>query len=638
RVEHVDTYHGSDVPDPYRWLEDDARKSEDVAKWVEAQNEVTFNYLESIPQRDPIRQRLTALWDYEKYTAPFKEGGRYYFLKNDGLQNQYVMYTMDSLKSEPRVLFDPNTWSKDGTVALAGTFFSDDGKYVAYGIADAGSDWRKYRIREIATETDLPETIEWVKFSGASWTLDGKGFFYGRYDAPPANADTTEFQAVNKFQKLYYHRVGTPQSQDVLVYHRPDEPDWSFGPTVTEDGRYLIITVGKGTDDKYRIFYKDLTEPYGLPIELINNFDAEYSFIGNDGPVFYFKTDLDAPRGRIIAIDTQNPSQENWKELLPQSKDTLQGVSLVANMFVASYLKDAVTAVKLFKIDGTHVRDVQFPGLGSAGGFSGKRTDMDTFYGYSSFITPPSTYRYDLVTGKSTLLQQAKVDLNPSEYETKQIFYQSKDGTKVPMFIVHRKDIRLDGSNPTLLYGYGGFNIPLTPNFSISRVAWLEMGGVFAMPNLRGGGEYGEEWHKAGTKLNKQNVFDDFIAAAEWLVENQYTSPKKLAIQGGSNGGLLIGAVTNQRPDLFGACLPAVGVMDMLRFHKFTIGWAWVDDYGSSDNAEEFKALSAYSPYHNVRQDVKYPPTLITTADTDDRVVPGHSFKYAAALQYAQTA
>ena len=631
RVDHTDTYHGINVTDPYRWLEDDARKSTEVAEWVEAQNKVTFTYLNSIPERSAIKERLTNLWNYEKFTAPYKAGGRYYYSRNSGLQNQFVVYTMDSLTSEPRVLFDPNTWSKDGTIALGGASYSDDGQYVAYGIAEAGSDWRKYRIRDLNTGEDLPETLNWIKFAGAAWTLDGKGFFYSRYDEPKGS----EFTSVNKFQKLYYHRIGTPQSQDVLVFHRPDEPDWGFGPSVTEDGRYLVITVSKGTDDKYRIFYKDLAEPYGMPIELISNFEAEYSFLGNDGPVFYFKTDLDAPRGKVIAMDIRKSAREHWKELIPQSKDTLTSVNLVGNMFVANYLKDAVTAVKLFDMSGKHVRDVQFPGIGSAGGFGGKRTDTETFYTFSSFATPPSNYRYDLITGESTLLQQAKVDINPGDYDVKQVFYNSKDGTRVPMFIVHRKGIKLDGNNPTLLYGYGGFNISMTPSFSISRIGWLEMGGVWAMANLRGGGEYGEEWHQAGTKLNKQNVFDDFIAAGEWLVSNKYTQPKKLAIQGGSNGGLLVGAVMTQRPDLFGACLPAVGVMDMLRFHKFTIGWAWVDDYGSSDDPEQFKALQKYSPYHNMKKGTKYPATLVTTADTDDRVVPGHSFKFAAALQEA---
>ena len=639
RGDQTDVYHGVTVADPYRWLEDDARTSEDVANWVKAENDVTFAYLNSIPQREAIKTRLTALWDYAKFNAPFKIGGRYYLAKNNGLQNQFVTYMMDTLDGEPKVLFDPNTWSKDGTVALAGASFSDDGKYVAYAKSEAGSDWEKYSIRDIKAGTDLPETLEWVKFSNAAWTHDGKGFYYGRYDAPPPDAAT--FQAVNKYQKLYHHIAGTPQSDDKLAYQRHDEPDWQFSPEVSEDGHYLVITVSKGTDNKYRVLYQDLTNANAQPVELIDNFDAEYTFLGNDGPVFHFKTDLNAPRARIISIDTRKPAKENWKELVPQSSDTLESVNMVGNMFVASYLKDAVTAVRLFDVNGKHVRDVQFPAMGTAGGFGGKRVDTETFYAFSSFAIPPSTYRYDMTTGQSTMLQQAKVDFDPKQYETKQVFYDSKDGTKVPMFICHKKGVILDGNNPTLLYGYGGFNIPMVPGFSVSRLAWMEMGGVYAMANLRGGGEYGEGWHKAGTKCNKQNVFDDFISAAQWLIDNKYTNSKKLAIQGGSNGGLLIGACETQRPDLFGACLPAVGVMDMLRFHKFTIGWAWVDDYGKSDDPahpEWFKALYSYSPYHNIKDTAKYPPTLITTADTDDRVVPGHSFKFAAAMQRAQTA
>ncbi|MHC4947041.1 MAG: prolyl oligopeptidase family serine peptidase [Planctomycetota bacterium] len=632
RVEVSDDYHGTVVPDPYRWLEDDVRESKQVAEWVRGQNEVTFGYLESIPQREAIRSRLTELWDYEKFSTPFKAGGRYYYSYNDGLQNQSVMYMMDALDAEPRVLFDPNTWSEDGTVALSGTSFSDDGRYVAYGVAEAGSDWRKWRIRDLTTGEDLPDEIDWVKFSSPAWTTDGRGFFYGRYDAPSGDA----FQQVNKFQKLYYHRVGTGQDQDVLVYHRPDEPDWGFGPTVTEDGRYLVITVWKGTADRYRIMVKDLAEPYGMPVDVVDEFEAEYSFVGNDGPVLYFKTDLDAPRGRLVAVDLRRPQREHHRVIVPESEDTLRGVSLTGNLFVLNYLKDAVTAVTMVDLDGRHVRDVEFPGLGSAGGFGGKRTDTETFYSFNSFAVPPTIYRYDMITGESRTIRETQVDIDPTQYVAKQVRYRSADGTTVPMFICHRRDVELDGNNPTLLYGYGGFNIPLTPGFSITRMAWMEMGGVFAMPNLRGGGEYGEEWHAAGTKLEKQNVFDDFIAAAEWLIDNGYTSREKLAIMGGSNGGLLVGACMTQRPDLFAACLPAVGVMDMLRFHKFTIGWAWTDDYGSSDDPEEFKALHAYSPYHNLVPGTAYPATLVTTADTDDRVVPGHSFKFAAALQYAQ--
>lgn len=634
RVDCVDVYHGTKVEDPYRWLEDDVRESEEVAEWVAAQNKVTFSYLEKITERETINRRLTELWNYEKYGSPFKRGGRYYYYKNDGLQNQWILYTMDSLKDEPRVLIDPNKWSEDGTIAISGTSFSENGKYITYGVAESGSDWKMLRVMEIETGKVLDDELKWVKYSGTSWTKDSKGFFYCRYEEP---AEGVKYQSVNLNDKVYYHQVGTPQSEDVLVYHRPDYPKWVFGAEVTEDGLYLVIGIWKGTDDRNRVMYKDLNEPYATLIDLINNFENEYSFVGNDGQVFFFKTNLDAPKGRLISIDIRKPNPENWKQIIPEAEETLTGISLVANMFVARYLKDAKTQVKMYKMDGEFVREVEFPTIGSASGFRGRRTDTETFYSFSSFATPPSIYQYDMITGKSTLMRQASVDFNPDDYEVKQIFYYSKDDTCVPMFIAHKKGIRLDGSTPTLLYGYGGFNNSLTPRFSISRLLWMEMGGVFAMPNIRGGGEYGEEWHEAGKKLNKQNVFDDFIAAAEWLIENGYTSSEKLAIQGGSNGGLLVGAVMTQRPEAFGACLPAVGVMDMLRFHKFTAGRFWVDDYGSSDNPEDFEALLAYSPYHNLKKETKYPPTLVTTADTDDRVVPGHSFKFAAALQYSQS-
>ena len=659
KIDHVDELHGVQVPDPYRWLEDDVRVSTDVADWVAAKNKETFAYLGSIPQREAIKSRLTELWNYEKYGAPFKAGRRYCYFKNDGLQNQSVLYKLDSLNGEPSVLIDPNAWSKDGTVALGATSFSDDGRYVAYSVADAGSDWNTWRIIEVATGRLLADELRWVKFSGANWTPDNKGFFYCRYDEPLAGE---AFQKTNLNQKVFYHRVGTAQSEDVLVYKRPDEPTWGFGLKVSEDGRYLVINIWKGTDDKYRVLYKDLTEPYGMPIDLIENFESEYSFIGNDGTTFYFVTDLDAPRKRIVAIDIASgspvaPRQEaratndivsektqqasrplpRVREVIAQSTETLVNADIVGNQFVLTYLKDAKTQVKLHAIDGKFVREVAFPGIGTAAGFGGKRTDTETFYSFSSFATPPSTFRFDLLTGESTLLRQAKVKFNPDDYLVEQVFYPSKDGTKVPMFITRKKTTKLDGTNPTLLYAYGGFAISLTPSFSVSRVAWLEMGGILAIPNLRGGGEYGEEWHKAGTKLKKQNVFDDFIAAAEWLIANKYTSSKKLAIQGGSNGGLLVGACMTQRPDLYAACLPAVGVMDMLRFHKFTAGRFWVDDFGSADNPEEFKALLAYSPYHNLKPNTKYPATLVTTADTDDRVVPGHSFKFAARLQEHHT-
>jgi prolyl oligopeptidase len=630
KVDHMDEYHGVQVPDPYRWLEDDVRESDEVRSWVTAQNDVTFGFLEAIPEREAIRKRLTELWDYEKFSSPFKAGGRYYYFHNTGLQNQSVLYTMETLSSSPRILIDPNEWSQDGTVALAGLAFSDDGKHVGYGVQDAGSDWRTWKFMEIETGTTLEEELKWIKFSSISWTKDGKGVFYSRYDQPE---DDDKFQSLNLNQKLFYHGLGTDQEDDVLVYHRPDHPDWGYQAEVTEDGDYLVITVWKGTDDKYRVLYKDLNEPYGMPVELIDNFDNEYSFVGNDGPKFFFKTDLDAPLRRLLSIDIRHPERAAWKEVIPEAKNVLNSVSFVGNLFIAKYLKDARTQVILFSPDGDRVTEVDLPGIGTASGFGGKRTDSETFYSFSSFAVPPSIYRLDLTTRESKLIRRAEVKFDPEKYATEQVFFQSKDGTRVPMFLTYKKGLKKNSDNPVLLYGYGGFNISLTPSFSVSRLGWMEMGGVLAVANLRGGGEYGEAWHQAGTKLNKQNVFDDFIAAGEWLIANQYTNSKKLAIQGGSNGGLLVGACMTQRPDLFAACLPAVGVMDMLRFHQFTAGRFWVDDYGSADDPDQFPALLAYSPYHNLKPNVAYPATLITTADTDDRVVPGHSFKFAARLQ-----
>lgn len=633
RVDHVDVYHGTEVPDPYRWLEQDVRESDDVAEWVAAENKVTFAYLDTIPEREGIRRRLTELWNFEKYQPPVTAGGRYFYLQNDGLQNQYVLYRLDSLDGEPQVLLDPNGWSEDGTAALADFIPSPDGRYVAYGVAQSGSDWQTWQVIEVETGRVLEDKIEWVKFSEANWTLDGKGFFYSRFDAPTEGA---AYQGLNLNQKIYYHRLGSTQADDTLVYERKDHPDWMLFGQSTEDGRFLVISMQVGTDERHRIVYRDLTEPYGMPTELIDNFDNEYTFVGSDGPVIFFQTNLDAPRRRVIAIDTQRPEQEHWTEVIPQATDTLQDVTLVGNLFVATYLKDARTAVKIHKMDGEFVRDVAFSTIATAYGFEGSRTDTETFYLMMSYTLPPTIYRYDLITGKSTVFRQPKVTFDPDDFEVKQVFYSSKDGTRIPMFLSHKKGIELDGSNPTLLYGYGGFDISLTPRFLTARLWWLEQGGVLAVANLRGGGEYGESWHKAGTKANKQNVFDDFIGAAEWLIENKYTRKEKLAIQGRSNGGLLVGAALTQRPDLFGATLPAVGVMDMLRFHKFTAGRYWTDDYGSADNPDEFRALHAYSPYHNIKAGTCYPPTLVATADTDDRVVPGHSFKFIARLQAAQ--
>jgi prolyl oligopeptidase len=625
---HVDDYHGVKVDDPYHWLEDD--NSPETKAWVEAQNKVTFDYLERIPERTRIKARLTKLWNYERYGIPFKEGGRYFISRNDGLQNQSVLYTMESLEGELKLLLDPNKLSADGTMALSSYDVSDDGKLMAYGIARSGSDWQEFRVREIATGQDRPDLLKWIRWYGVSWKKDGSGFFYSRFDEPKPGE---ELKGAVFFQKLYFHRLGQAQSEDKLIYHRPDQKEWTFIGHVTDDGRYLAITVNHGTDTRNRFFYLDLAQSNGQVIELLNDFDASYEFIDNDGPVFFFVTDLHAPRGRVLAIDTTKPQRRDWKEIIPQALEKLQNVSVVNNQFIANYLKDARSQVKLFDLTGKFVREVELPGIGSAGGFDGKRNDIETFYFFTSFTTPGTVYRYDLKTGTSGVFRTPKMDFNPGDYETKQVFYTSKDGTRVPMFITCRKGLKLDGQNPTVLYGYGGFNISLTPTFSVSVLAWLEMGGVYAVPNLRGGGEYGKEWHEAGTKLKKQNVFDDFIAAAEWLIAHKYTSREKLAISGGSNGGLLVGACMIQRADLFRAALPAVGVMDMLRFHKFTGGWAWTSDYGSPDQPEEFKALRAYSPYQNLIPGVKYPATLVTTGDHDDRVVPAHSFKFAARLQ-----
>jgi prolyl oligopeptidase len=629
RTEQVDDYHGTEVADPFRPLED--ADSPETRRWIEAQNKITFSFLESIPERKRINERLKKLWDYPRMGVPSREGGRYFYTRNTGLQNQNPLFVTEKLQGKERVLLDPNTLAKEGTTALTGTAVSDNGKLLAYGLAVAGSDWQEWRVRDIESGKDLEDHIQWVKFSGASWLPDGSGFFYSRYDEPES---AEKLRGANYFHKLYFHKMGTPQSEDVLVYERPDQKEWGFGSQVTNDGSYLIINVWQGTDPKNRIFYKDLRQPDSQVVELLSKADAQYDFLDNDGPVFWFRTNLEAPRSRIVAIDTTKP--EEIRELVPQTEENLEGASVVGDRFVANYLKDAHALVRLFEVNGKPAGGIALPGLGTATGFTGKRKDAETFYSFVSFTEPPTVFRYDFKSGKSEVLFRPKVEFNSADFATEQVFYESKDGTRVPMFITHKKGLKKDGNNPTLLYGYGGFNNSVTPTFSPSTAAWLQMGGVYAVANLRGGGEYGEDWHRAGTKLRKQNGFDDFIAAGEWLIENKYTSTRKLAISGRSNGGLLVGAVLNQRPELWGAALPGVGVMDMLRFQKFTIGWAWASDYGSSNNKEEFEALYRYSPLHNVKPGTEYPATLVTTADHDDRVFPGHSFKYAAALQEAQ--
>ena len=636
RGDQVDDYHGTKVADPYRWLETDVRTSKDVADWVAEENKITFAYLKDIPARDLIKKRITDLWNYEMISAPFRAGPRYVFSKNDGFscENQAAYYTQETLAAAPKVLLDPNTWSKDGTVALAGLSFSEDGRYLAYGVSEAGSDWATWKVMHVESRKELGDELRWIKFSNIAWTHDDKGFFYSRFPEPKPGE---KFQGLPLNMKLYHHRLGAPQAEDVLVYQRPEQPTWTIGGQVTDDGRYLVVSVSDGTTSrKNRIVYKDLNEPYGLPIDLIDNFDSVNALVANDGPIFYFQTDLDAPKGRIVAVDIRRPDRKDWPTIVPEAQATLESTQFVGNLLVCKYLKDARTEVKMYRLDGRFVREVDLPGIGSALGFGGRPQDTETFYTFTSFNAPGRTYRYDLISGESKLFREPKVPFNPDDYVVKQIFYPSSDGTKIPMFISHKKGLMLDGKAPTLLYGYGGFNISMTPLFSVSKLAWMEMGGVFAVANLRGGGEYGRDWHRAATKQNRPKAYEDFIAAAEWLIKNNYTRTEKLAIQGRSNGGLLVGAVMCKRPDLFGAALPAVGVMDVLRFHKFTAGRFWVDDYGSPDKADEFKIQLTYSPYHNLKPGVRYPATLVTTADTDDRVVPSHSFKFAAELQYCQ--
>jgi prolyl oligopeptidase len=629
KADTVDDYHGVKVADPYRWLED--VDSTETRAWIEEQNKLTSSYLQQIPARKKIYDRLKRLWDYEKYGVPHKEGKRFFFLKNDGLQNQFVLYTMTSLDAKPAVLLDPNRLSADGTISLASYCISDDGELMAYGLSTAGSDWMEWRVRDVATAKDHPDVLKWIKFSGASWTTDRQGFFYSRYDEPSLD---DAFERTNYFHKLCYHQLGTSQAEDLLIYERPDQKEWHFDGRVTEDGRYLVITVWKGTAPLNLVFYKDLFDPEVPILELVSEFKAEYQLIANEGPVFFFKTNHEAPRGRVIAMNVANPASE--KVLIPELPETLEGAAMIGGHFLCTYLKDAHSQVKIYDASGKFVREISLPEIGTVYGFTGKKEDQETFYGFSSFSYPPTIYRYEIPAAKTNVFRKPKVDFDPEKYETTQIYYQSKDGTRIPMFLSHKKGLKPTPQTPVYLYGYGGFNHSLTPFFGVSTLVWMELGCILAVPNIRGGGEYGEEWHQAGTGRRKQNVFDDFIAAAEWLIQQKYTSSSRLMIGGGSNGGLLVAACMIQRPDLFAAALPSVGVFDMLRFHKFTIGWAWIDDYGTPEDPQDFEALYAYSPLHNLKPETAYPATLITTADHDDRVVPAHSFKFAAALQAAQ--
>ena len=631
----LDDYHGTPVADPYRWLED--VDSPETAEWVRLQNELTFGYLEKIPARDRLRARLTELWDFAKRGTIHHKGRRYFQFRNTGLQNQDVLYALDDPSGTGRVLLDPNTLSEDGTAALNEWSLDEGGAWLAYAVSHSGSDWQEWHVREVATGRDLPEVLAWSKFSGAAWAPDGSGFYYGRY-RPPSEGET--YLEANYNQKIHFHRLNTAQDEDILVYERADQPEWLFAPIVTEDGHYLVLHVAQGTDTRNRLFYRDLRQD-GKMVELLPDLEALYEFIGNDGPIFYLRTDLDAPRNRLIAVDTRRPERAAWKTLVPESGDVIEAARIVNDQFVTIQMHDAHELIRRYALDGSFLGEVALPGLGSvtlgyASTLSGERKDRELFYLFHSFASPVSVYRYDFESDRSQAVFRPGIRFDFAPYVTRQVFVTSKDGTRIPMFLVHRKDLKLDGQNPTLLYGYGGFDISLTPAFSLPRLAWLERGGVYAVANLRGGGEYGEEWHKGGMIHTKQNVFDDFIACAEWLIREKVSSTPRLAIEGRSNGGLLVGACMTQRPDLFGACLPIVGVMDMLRFHKFTIGWAWVSDYGSADDPEQFKTLLAYSPYHNLKAGTRYPPTLVTTGDHDDRVVPGHSFKFAARLQACQ--
>jgi prolyl oligopeptidase len=632
QVDQTDDYFGTTVSDPYRWMED--VDSAELKTWIDAENELTQRYLAQVPLRETMQRRLMELINFERYTAPARRGTRYFYSHNSGLQNQNVLYWQEGLDGEPKVLLDPNTFSEDGTVAISGISITDDGLLAAYSIADAGSDWVKWHVRNVTTGEDLPDVVEWSKFSGASWLKDGSGFFYQGYDAPEAEA----LKAANYFHKVMFHKLGTPQSEDKLVFDRPDDKELNLGAHVTDDGRYLMLHQSKGTSPNNELAVKDLQQPETPILRLIDTADATYAPIDNDGTLFWLLTTLDAPNGKVISIDLNNPGREHWKTVIPESTNKLSDISIIDNTFIANYLADAQSLVELRRLDGSLIERLALPAIGTAYGFSGRREDTETFYQFSNFTTPGTTYRLDMKTRKSTIYRQPKLLFDPALYETKQIFATSKDGTRVPMFISHKKGLVLDGTAPTLLYAYGGFNISLMPEFSPSHVMWMEMGGVYAQASLRGGGEYGEAWHEAGTRVRKQNVFDDFISLAEWLITNRYTSPAKLAISGGSNGGLLVAACELQRPDLFGAVVAQVGVMDMLRFDKFTIGWAWKEEYGSpSEDAAEFAAIYKYSPLHNIRQGASYPATLITTGDHDDRVYPAHSFKYTAALQAAQS-
>ncbi len=622
----VDDYFGVEVADPYRWLEDDM--SEETAEWVKAQNEVTFNYIDQIPFRDAIRDRLEKLWNYSRMGTPSKKGDFYFYSFNDGLQNQNVIFKTADLNEKGEVFLDPNTFSEDGTVALANFSLSKDAKYLGYGISRAGSDWNEYFVKEVESGKVLSDHLEWIKFSGLSWWKDG--FFYSKYEKPE---EGSALSGLNEYNKLYYHVAGTAQDEDELVYEDASNPGWSFRGQVSEDEEHLVISVVESTSGN-GVYLVDLSSKKRSVQKIVENFENDYSFIGAVDGKLYFLTNHEAPMYKLMLIDAANPTKDNWVDVVAENQDqVLKSCSLADGKFILEYEKDARSLVEIYSKEGEFIQELNLPGIGSLAGLASKNESKEVFYSFTSFNVPTEVYKYDIESGESEMIYRPEVDFDADKYVTEQIFYESKDGTKVPMFVVHKKGLKLDGKRPTLLYGYGGFNITYTPSFSVRNLIWLENDGVYVLANIRGGGEYGEKWHEAGTLLQKQNVFDDFIAAGEYLIEHNYTSSKRLSIFGGSNGGLLVGAVANQRPDLFAVAMPAVGVMDMLRFHKFTIGHYWVSDYGSSDNEEQFNYLYKYSPLHNISETADYPAVFVTTADHDDRVVPAHSFKYISTLQ-----
>jgi len=627
RIDHTDTYFGVDIKDDFQWLEDD--RSKETAQWVKAQNELTFSYLDKIPFRKQIKKRLEKLWNYPKVSSPFKRGDWYYFYKNDGLQNQYVLYRKKSLDGEEEVFLDPNTLKEDGTAALGSNSFSKDGKYFAYAINEAGSDWQTIYVKNTETKENLDEVLEWCKFTGMAWA--GDGFYYSRYEKP----EGSEFSKSNEAQRVFYHQLNTPQSEDVLIYERPDFPKRYLFVSTTEDENFLVVGESEGTSGTMA-YLKDLRNSKSTFVSLNKNFDNDHYLIDNIGNSLYFLTNLDAANYKLVKVDAANPSQDNWTDVIPShEKNVLQSVNFTGGKMFVKYMQDAYHKIYQYSIEGELEKEIEMPSIGSVSGFGGKMEDTETFYTFNSFTYPSVIYKYDITSGTSALYNQPEVSFNPDDYETKQIFYPSKDGTKVPMFIVYKKGIDINGAVPTYLYSYGGFNISLNPKFDVKLMPWLENGGIYAMPNIRGGGEYGEEWHKGGMLLKKQNVFDDFIAAAEYLIEEGYTSSEKLCISGRSNGGLLVGACMTQRPDLYAVALPGVGVMDMLKYHKFTVGWGWVVEYGSSDDSLHFNNLIKFSPLHNI-DTADYPATLVYTADHDDRVVPAHSFKFISELQSQQ--